>query len=793
MNPLEARNDHMFNPFVPHPELDDVGGLALPKVLKPAEARRDAAGSVNRVLANQRLLQQILERHEAVIQRRWEKKGGKQRLEILLKAWGDDIPPTHRPDFAAWRSDRTAFVWPYVNRKDLVKPRALLLMLKARGRNHPSVFAAADADATCFGRVTMAVVPIFLNEHVMIMNGVTQDGDYGKLVAWEDHPDAFEWMTSRKQCLPGEGLLILEAQDRLLQFLVECCRLILHDIPADRLAAEAAEAAAGFASLAVMAEEAPYRVPQNLDLARIEGLLAARKADAEDHVWALREDPGYFTDSLYEMRDHRLEMLKDVNGQAHPTTKPLREGILWSRVIGNVLVEAHFQLELFSELHAQAKQPRDLQRRHPNRIKPGEDLPGPYLDALLRFGHYLNQMAKGYMSQLKTAFPASPPMRAFFAPDAPVPATSSHIRAMTRPGAKKDGVTSQLLWLLQTLWEDGHNLFLARLPTVVDELDRLLKSEPRAAELVSPYVARLIGELSVVSECLRQLDLFQPWADTFDAELTGRADALKKDFAERTRTEALVLKFEYPVSKCRIQATVDRMRAAEAALDAFWAGADELVHATAGDLRGTALDHLLSQQSRLLQRTPEWVPPAAKAHKKQPEPANAELLGQGFSDLRLTPGTMPPSARREVLAELQPIKTQPKTRGPPAIPSSASSSSPMPPLLSPVQADVQPTFSVSQRALKVFRILFFDPEANTTPGEVAWTDFLQALREVGFAARKLYGSVWHFQPSRLDVDRSIQFHEPHPRGKIPFLVARRHGRRLARAYGWGGGMFTSGK
>ncbi|KAB5542671.1 hypothetical protein GE09DRAFT_1225591 [Coniochaeta sp. 2T2.1] len=97
--------------------------------------------------------------------------------------------------------------------------------------------------------------------------------------------------------------------------------------------------------------------------------------------------------------------------------------------------------------------------------------------------------------------------------------------------------------------------------------------------------------------------------------------------------------------------------------------------------------------------------------------------------------------------------------------------------------DVSPSISVSPRALKVLRILFFDPEANTTPGEVAWTDFLQALPEVGFAAQKLYGGVWHFQPSRLDVERSIQFHEPHPRGKIPFLVARRHGRQLARAYG----------
>jgi hypothetical protein len=65
------------------------------------------------------------------------------------------------------------------------------------------------------------------------------------------------------------------------------------------------------------------------------------------------------------------------------------------------------------------------------------------------------------------------------------------------------------------------------------------------------------------------------------------------------------------------------------------------------------------------------------------------------------------------------------------------------------------------------------------------------MTSTGFHAEKLYGSVWHFQPSRLDVERSIQFHEPHGfAAKIPFTHARRIGRRLARAYGWFGGMFA---
>jgi hypothetical protein len=64
------------------------------------------------------------------------------------------------------------------------------------------------------------------------------------------------------------------------------------------------------------------------------------------------------------------------------------------------------------------------------------------------------------------------------------------------------------------------------------------------------------------------------------------------------------------------------------------------------------------------------------------------------------------------------------------------------------------------------------------------------MASTGFRIEKLYGSVWQFSPTSLDVERSIHFHEPHPKGKIPFEVARRHGRRLTRAYGWHGGMFV---
>lgn len=122
--------------------------------------------------------------------------------------------------------------------------------------------------------------------------------------------------------------------------------------------------------------------------------------------------------------------------------------------------------------------------------------------------------------------------------------------------------------------------------------------------------------------------------------------------------------------------------------------------------------------------------------------------------------------KREIILPLP--RTNTKTRGT-AQPQSQITDAGYPD--APTAEDTQPTFVVDARALRVFRTLFHDPSVTSTPGEIPWNDFLHALTSTGFAAEKLYGSVWQLSPTMLDVERSIQFHEPHPRGKIPFHVA----------------------
>jgi len=75
-------------------------------------------------------------------------------------------------------------------------------------------------------------------------------------------------------------------------------------------------------------------------------------------------------------------------------------------------------------------------------------------------------------------------------------------------------------------------------------------------------------------------------------------------------------KFYYPVNKRRTKENVEAMRSAEQNLNAFWLSVDQNMRIRIRNkLEGTAMWHLLSQ-SRILQRTSEWVKPDKQAKEE---------------------------------------------------------------------------------------------------------------------------------------------------------------------------------
>lgn len=386
-------------------------------------------------------------------------------------------------------------------------------------------------------------------------------------------------------------------------------------------------------------------------------------------------------------------------------------------------------------------------------------------------------------------------MRPFWVREPQLPGTTM-IRVRSRAGLEQDKTRERLMWIFGTLW-DEKQLFLAGLDTIMDELERLSHTEPRAKELLSPWVARVISDLSVMSLCLHELDLYKPWAESIENGMQLRSDELRADYIKETSGWAELIskkfegsalaglgdpsdgKFYYPIDKRRTRETIGAMRQAEEHLDAYWQAVDKHLANKAGVSQHEAIKHLLAED-RVLQRTPEWTEPV----KIKGAPTSGVLevihkpLSQPYYDLEH-------HTERSFTKTLSSGKNKIKTRGA----ASTTETKVTLELIDRHTPDVQPTFAVDKRALKVFSALFYTPSQPSQPGEVIWADFLHAMISTGFAPEKLYGSVWQFTPTELDVERSIQFHEPHPSGKIPFVVARRHGRRLNRAYGWHSGMF----
>lgn len=174
---------------------------------------------------------------------------------------------------------------------------------------------------------------------------------YGELVSWDEDPQGCSRLHRWRDVSPGEGLWILEIQDRLYQFLIDACRAILHDTdltpatiaalpevpePALPTANSKGDALAG--SLMTLRYESTYHVPSKFNLSRLQDIIASKLAAVEDTIWALREDPAFFITMLDEWYCHRAEMTLDTDGKQHPClVKDSHREALTARLVGAFL------------------------------------------------------------------------------------------------------------------------------------------------------------------------------------------------------------------------------------------------------------------------------------------------------------------------------------------------------------------------------------------------------------------------------------------------------------------------
>jgi hypothetical protein len=621
----------------------------------------------------------------------------------------------------------------------------------------------------------------------MLLNGQTTAETYGQLLDWSRHEDAEHLMMIGIGDQPGEGLITLEIQEKILRFLVECAQIIVHDL----LSADVTTTTLSqplpppptlntdteWSSVAAAIAEAPYKVPVQLDFSRMRSLITAKRAEAEDHIWSLREDPEYFQDAVVAYSEQRGENLPNVNGKRQSPILGTPE--FWQGVLEWVVTGAYHNVIMWDVAEKELDKLLRLRERYGSRIEPNRRLPADYEFALLHFRQLIDRMQWAPLMNFQQGISGSPPLRKFYIlKDCP----DGRTQCQLVPGTKRD---DYLLWLLEQLrFEDKVQLY--GLSDLLDEFERVTRTTSVAAgtpqiQYVTAWTASLLSSLAVVSELRRSLDLHQPPItrsindNELDAEFNRRT-ALLNVFLDATSGSSYVdvgtplTKFTCPSSKRRTAVSTAKRREAEKNLDIFWLTVDDHYSNKLGNPLHELLSGILSP--RELERTPEWVEPLPKPQPRK----HVDAITEDFSTFDIE------EDRPETPSS---IKVKIKTRG------TATQTTDEAVMEETPAEHPSPLITVSKRAYKVFSSLFYNPETqDTQPGEVPWTEFLHALSSAGFAVQKQYGSAWLFSP--LDGNlRPIIFHEPHPSGKIPFHIARRHGRRLRLTYGWTADTFVT--
>lgn len=101
----------------------------------------------------------------------------------------------------------------------------------------------------------------------------------------------------------------------------------------------------------MLTAEAPYSVPRVTILKSLNVLISSRQAEAEDHFWALRGDPGYFTEVVGNAMEHSTKMILVKGARKHEalTSRVGRIQHL-DDVIGLTVCEAYKEVHVWSHM-----------------------------------------------------------------------------------------------------------------------------------------------------------------------------------------------------------------------------------------------------------------------------------------------------------------------------------------------------------------------------------------------------------------------------------------------------------
>ncbi|KAJ7723908.1 hypothetical protein B0H16DRAFT_1472654 [Mycena metata] len=671
-------------------------------------------------------LQKIVLAHEETIQKRWKKRTGAKRKQLLQEI-EPTLPEQHAPEITALSQPSAtqklgAFLFPYLNLEDLSINNGVqfLGLLHARTHYPPSQFAWFDYNTLHFGIVVGGIDRYHAMDCGMIVFG--DESTYGKVLEYsepldksdETTPDGGQMEFTLRESMPfGDGLAVLHTQLKLMDFLLAVVSKILCDVDLTTLTPVAPlppldililNTTFQWQSRARLNALKPYRPPPVFSIDEITVVIDSQYELAVQHLADLRTDPVYLAETIASYCAHRIETI---------LTAPL--SLIRKRALTLMLSDAysffvfyHVAKEIIAEFRVvQAKFPDILRAR---------ELPKEYEDALKNLYPILGLIEKHI--------------------------TKVHHQTMC--------ASSALSAEQQThMWQVSR---------IFDQLDRLTQ-DGAARERISPLIGNLLSQWGVVNDCKFILELHRPAVEDDQDLQTGIQERLTKwhpliasiisGVSPPTPLADLAFpltRFAYPKGP-KGSAWAAKCQRVDDDFSAFWKTADQWLLKVCGRplfILGAEVIAPFGVEPT------DWAALAARKVAVRPKPTPDALVP--FGGAKQSPPT------EEAVPT---VKMKAKTRG--AIAISATEEN-----VDSREREVAlaaPT-PVSTRAYKVFSALFNaakDEEIALQQSSVPWKDIQTAFAQLGL---------------------TVTVHEPHPSPMMSFWEARRFGRRLTRRFGW---------
>ncbi|KAF2163238.1 hypothetical protein M409DRAFT_26282 [Zasmidium cellare ATCC 36951] len=748
------------------PALND---LKLRCKCTPDEVRQIIRSRIFSIVGSWTALREVVQCYEGHIRKRWSKMTVAKRKKMLSENL-PSLPEKHRPvnDIAlgilareemTTRCFRSVF-WPMSNLEDLSRPKNLLLLLNARARNEPHVFAHADLISVRYPPETVLMGPSWLEDVKVLLSANEFPARYGILCIEElkDFPRPHEWA----ECYDGaEGLFILELQHQIGQDLLCLTDALLRNSPPDSSSDTQASA--------LNSELAPLQ--PDVDRLTSASMLQAKVADQPYRCPEVTDfDPGYFAAQLQSRFDHREEHVQDRQGRNYEDKKDKMRPIVWAAVVAEMVEGPIKELTHYDHLLNLINQLQDLHQNVDPHAPPSTEANRTYIETLKHFEDRLVDLYTHLAPHLAHLFMASPPGRG-------QTLRQDNGKLIPKISGDLQGSVIEVRSLIRGTMQMEDTTIDTRSMDCLDDLERLLQSDHSTKALLTPLVAEVIGKVCVVQEAFRQLQADLPWYRAMAYVETDQPAPVKlfggEDFDSYSSTLEVSMmtiglykmvlpdtsNFTYPIAERYSDETIEALETAEINLDKFWSAFDQV------------FDEIDYSPKFNLERNSFRTPAFDRAVR----------IMKRWNGLIRHEDEMIFKIRQ---TDDDVVECAIKSQRPP-----------------PIHKYLGQTFAVDARALKVFHTIYWIPSDSTRPGDIEWKELVHAFEMTGIESEKLYGGLWHFTmtlsgqyegESFFETDQDVWHRQTfwlaeHSIGRIPSFVAEQDGDTWS-GNGWANAM-----